>query len=122
MVVSALLGVGSVWTLLAFGLAAFAVGGIVRQFAVGIRAQHAGGASWCAGAGPHGAAAARGCTAGSSCTSASSRIAVALAASSAFTTKAEVRLHQGRVGDRRRLHASRTSDSELDARRPEEHR
>ena len=94
MVVSALLGVGSVWTLLAFGLAAFAVAGIVRQFAVGIRAQHAGGASWwqaparTVGGSPRlygGLVVHLGVVA----------IAVALAASSAFTTKDEVRLNKG---------------------------
>jgi cytochrome c-type biogenesis protein CcmF len=94
MVVTALLGVGSVWTLLAFGLAAFAVAGIVRQFAVGIRGQHAGGASWwraparTVGGSPRlygGLVVHLGIVA----------IAVALAASSAFTTKAEVRLQKG---------------------------
>jgi cytochrome c-type biogenesis protein CcmF len=94
MVVSALLGVGSVWTLLAFGLAAFAVAGIVRQFAVGIGAQHSGGASWwraparTVGGSPRlygGLVVHLGIVA----------IAVALAASSAFTTRAEVRLERG---------------------------
>jgi len=94
MVVSAVLGVGSVWTLLAFGLAAFAVAGIVRQFVIGIRAQHTGGASWwraparTVGGSPRlygGLVVHLGIVS----------IAVALAASSAFTTKAEVRLEKG---------------------------
>ncbi len=46
MVIAAVLGVRSFWTLVTFGVAAFAVGGIVRQFALGFRAQHAAGAAW----------------------------------------------------------------------------
>jgi cytochrome c-type biogenesis protein CcmF len=93
MVVAALAGVGSVWTLLAFGLAAFAVGGIVRQYAVGIRAQRAGGASWVQApvrtvvGSPRlygGLIVHLGIVA----------IAVALASSNAFTTKDEVRLER----------------------------
>src|SRR4029079_16225866 len=70
------------------------VGGIVRQFAVGIRAQHTSGTSWWR-------APAR--TVGGSLPLYGGlfvhlgivAIAVALAASSAFTTKAEVRLTKG---------------------------
>jgi cytochrome c-type biogenesis protein CcmF len=94
MVVAALSGVREIWTLVTFGLAAFAVGGIVRQFALGFRAQHTAGASWWQApwrtirGGPRlygGLIVHLGIVA----------IAVALAASSAFTTKDEVRLDQG---------------------------
>src|SRR5262249_12845838 len=83
-------------TLLAFGLAAFAVAGIARQFAVGIRAQHSGGVSWwqaparTVGGSPRlygGLVVHLGIVA----------IAVALAASSAVTTKTEVRLERGQA-------------------------
>jgi cytochrome c-type biogenesis protein CcmF len=93
MLVAALAGVGSVWTLLAFGFAAFAVGGIVRQFAVGISGQRASGASWMQAplrtvtGSPRfygGLIVHLGIVA----------IAVALASSTAFTTKDEVRLQR----------------------------
>lgn len=94
MVVAALLGVRELWTLVTFGLAAFAVGGIVRQFALGFRAQHTAGVSWWRApwrtvrGGPRlygGLIVHLGIVA----------IAVALAASSAFTTRDEVRLNRG---------------------------
>jgi len=94
MAVAAVLGARDFWTLVTFGLAAFAVGGIVRQFALGFRAQHQAGVSWwrtpwrTVRGGPRlygGLIVHLGIVA----------IAVALAASSAFTTKDEVRLEQG---------------------------
>jgi cytochrome c-type biogenesis protein CcmF len=94
MLVAALLGVHSVWTLLTFGLAAFAIGGIVRQFAVGFRAQHAAGASWWQAP----VRTVRGSPrlyGGLIVHAGIVAIAVALAASSAFTTKDEVRLNRG---------------------------
>ena len=94
MVIAAVLGVRSLWTLVTFGVAAFAVGGIVRQFALGFRAQRAAGAAWwqtpvrTVRGGPrlYGGLIVH---LGIVC------IAVALAASSAFTTKHEVRLNKG---------------------------
>jgi cytochrome c-type biogenesis protein CcmF len=94
MLVAAVMGVRSVWTLLTFGLAAFAIGGIVRQFAVGFRAQHTAGVAWwkvpvrTVRGSPRlygGLIVHTGIVA----------IAVALAAGSAFTTKDEVRLDRG---------------------------
>jgi cytochrome c-type biogenesis protein CcmF len=98
MVVTALFGVRNIWVLVTFGLAAFAVGGIVRQFALGFRAQHHAGASWWQApwrtvrGGPRlygGLIVHLGVVA----------IAVALAASSAFTTKDEVRLEKGQSAE-----------------------
>ncbi len=94
MVVAALAGLRDLWTLVTFGLAAFAVGGIVRQFALGLRAQRANGSSWWAApwrmlrGGPRlygGLVVHLGIVA----------IAVALAASSNLSTKAEARLDLG---------------------------
>jgi cytochrome c-type biogenesis protein CcmF len=94
MLVAALMGVRSVWTLLTFGLAAYALGGIVRQFAVGFRAQHAAGASWWQAP----VRTVRGSPrlyGGLIVHTGVVAIAVALAASSAFTTKDEARLAKG---------------------------
>ena len=98
MAIAALLGVRELWTLITFGLAAFAVGGIVRQFALGFRAQHTAGATWWQApwrtvrGGPRlygGLIVHLGIVA----------IAVALASASAFTVKDEVRLEKGQPAE-----------------------
>jgi len=94
MVVAAVLGVHTIWTLLTFGLAAFAIGGIVRQFAIGFRAQHSAGASWWQTPGRTVRGSPR-LYGGLIVHAGIVAIAIALAASSAFTTKTEVRLNRG---------------------------
>jgi len=98
MVVAVLLGVGDVWTLVTFGLAAFAIGGIVRQFAIGFRAQHHAGASWWQAPGRTIRGGPR-LYGGLIVHTGVVAIAVALAASSAFVTKDEVRLRRGQSAE-----------------------
>jgi cytochrome c-type biogenesis protein CcmF len=91
---AAVAGVRSPWTLLTFGLAAFALGGVVRQFVIGFRAQRNAGTTWwqvpvrTVRGSPRlygGLVVHTGIVA----------IAVALAAATPFTTKDEVRLTRG---------------------------
>jgi cytochrome c-type biogenesis protein CcmF len=95
MLVATALGARGLTTVLAFGLAAFAVAGVVRQYAVGIRARHrAEGEPWrtaihrTVGANPrlYGGLVVH---VGVVC------VALALASFAAFTTKHEVRLARG---------------------------
>jgi cytochrome c-type biogenesis protein CcmF len=94
MVGAALLGTRSVWTLATFGLATFAIGGIVRQFVLGFRSQRAIGELWWRAP----ARTVRGnprLYGGLIVHLGIVSIAVALAASNAFATKDEVRLRRG---------------------------
>jgi cytochrome c-type biogenesis protein CcmF len=98
MAVAVVLGVDDVWTLLTFGLAAFAVGGIVRQFAIGFRAQHHAGTSWWRAPGRTIRGGPR-LYGGLIVHAGIVAIAVALAASTSFTTKDEARLGRGETAE-----------------------